>query len=385
MPNVLILGGRAPVALDHARRFARQGWSVTVGDSIPCRMTGWSRSVTSTVKLPSARFAPRAYIEALTRAIHSHRIDLVVPTCEEVFFLSRHRSSLPENVRIVVGEFGTMDTLHSKWRFLEAARDCGALVPESACVSTLEQAREWAGADAVVLKPEYSRFGVHVRLCPDGIPPDAKPFEVAGRWVVQRFCRGLELCSYSVVDQGRVLAHVTYRPTYRLKASSSFLFETVESPRISAFVESFARKMNYTGQLSFDWIEADNGDVQVLECNPRAISGVHLFGPDDALPAALAGSAAVCVTPGAAGPRMIAAVMLCAGGIQALRARRTGRWWRDLLRARDVIVSKGDALPLLGGLLDLASYAGLALRHRCSMRQAATSDTEWDGEPLDAL
>lgn len=385
MPNVLILGGRAPVALDHARRFARQGWSVTMGDSIPCRMSGWSRSVTSTVALPSARFAPRAYIEALGRTIHTHRIDLLVPTCEEVFFLSRYRSSLPGSVRIVVGEFDTMDTLHSKWRFLEAAQGCGAVVPESECVDTLVQAREWAGTDAVVLKPEYSRFGVHVRLCPEGIPPDAKPFEVPGRWVAQRFCRGLELCSYSVVDHGRLLAHVTYRPSYRLKASSSFLFEVHESPRIRAFVENFARKMDYTGQLSFDWIEADNGDAQVLECNPRAISGVHLFSPDDALPAALAGTADNCVTPGKTEPRMIAAVMLCAGGMQALRGRHLARWWRDLRRARDVIVTPGDALPFLGGLLDMASYTGLALRDRCSLRQAATCDTEWDGEPLDAL
>lgn len=385
MPNVLILGGRAPVALDHARRFAHQGWCVTMGDSIPCRMSGWSRSVTSTVALPSARFASRAYVEALGRAIHTYRIDLVVPTCEEVFFLSRYRSSLPEGVRIAVGEFDTMDALHSKWRFLEAAQGCGAVIPESECVDTLTQAREWAGTDAVALKPEYSRFGVHVRLYPEGIPHDAKPFEVPGRWVVQRFCRGLELCSYSVVDHGRVLAHVAYRPSYRLEASSSFLFEAHDSPRIHAFVENFARKMNYTGQLSFDWIEAGNGDVQVLECNPRAISGVHLFGPDDALPAALAGTAGTCVTPVTSGPRMIAAAMLCAGGVQALRARHVGRWWRDFRRARDVIVTPGDALPFLGGLLDMASYTGLALRNRCSLRQAATRDTEWDGEPLDAL
>jgi len=385
MPNVLILGGRAPVALDHARRFAHQGWTVTIGDSIPCRMSGWSRSVTSTVALPSARFAPRNYIEALCSVIRTHRIDLVVPTCEEVFFLSRYRSELPASVRIVVGQFDTMDVLHSKWQFLKAAQGCGAVVPESECVVTLEQARAWAGVDPVVLKPEYSRFGVHVRLYPAGIPHDAKPFEVPGRWVVQRFCHGLELCSYSVVDRGRVLAHVCYRPSYRLKASSSFLFEIHESSRIRVFVEKFARKMDYSGQLSFDWMASDSGDVQVLECNPRAISGVHLFGPDDALPAALAGTVDTCVTPSTTEPRMIAAVMLCAGGAQASRTHHLGRWWLDFRRARDVIVAPGDALPFVGGLLDIASYARLALRDRCSLRQAATCDIEWDGERLEAL
>jgi hypothetical protein len=385
MPDVLILGGRAPVALDHARRFAHQGWTVTIGDSVACRISGWSRAAARTVALPSARFAPRAYVEALCRVIRDRHIDLVVPTCEEAFFLSRYRSALPATVRVVVDAFETMQLLHSKWHFLEAAQGCGATVPESACVDTLEQARQWAGADAVVLKPEYSRFGVHVRLYPDGIPARAEPLGLAGRWVAQRYCHGRELCSYSVVDRGRLRAHVSYRPSYRLKASSSFLFEAHESPRIREFVERFASKMNYTGQLSFDWIESDQGELQVLECNPRAISGVHLFGPDDALPDALAGTAGGCATPSCSQPRMIAAVMLCAGGAQALRTRQLGRWWRDMRRAADVIVAPGDAMPLLGGVLDLASYARIAWRDRCSLRQAATCDTEWDGERLDAL
>lgn len=385
MSNVLILGGRAPVALDHARRFAHQGWKVWIGDSISCRMSGWSRSVTSTVRLPSARFAPRAYIDALNHVIQASQIDLIVPTCEEVFYLSRYRTLLPEAVRIVVGDFDTMDTLHSKWRFLDAAQGCGAVVPDSACVDTLEQARLWAATDPVVIKPEYSRFGVHVRLYPQGIPADAKPFEVPGRWIVQRFCRGRELCSYSVVDRGQVRAHVTYAPSYRLKASSSFFFETRPTPVIQAFVEAFARKMHYTGQLSFDWIEADNGDVQVLECNPRAISGVHLFAMEDALPGALSGIGTGCVAPSDAVPRMITAVMLGAGGIQALGSASSGNWWRDFRRARDVIVTSTDRMPLAGGLVDLGSYARLAWQGRCSLRQAATHDIEWDGEPLAAL
>jgi len=385
MPNVLILGGRAPAALDHARRFAHQGWTVTIGDSIPCRMSGWSRSVTSTVTLPSARFASRAYVDGLSHAIRTHRIDLVVPTCEEVFYLSRYRALLPESARVAVGVFDTMDTLHSKWRFLEAAQGCGAVVPESACVDTLEQARSWAGTDPVVLKPEYSRFGVHVRLHPNGIPADAKPFDVPGRWVVQRFCHGRELCSYSVIDRGRLLAHVTYRPSYRLQASSSFFFEACPSPAIQKFVDMFARKMDYTGQLSFDWIEADNGNAQVLECNPRAISGVHLFGLDDALPAALAGAATDCVVPANHAARMISAVMLVAGGAQALRDSRVGLWWQDFRRGVDVIAAPRDPLPFFGGLLDFGSYARLAVQNRCNLRQAATCDIEWDGDPLAAL
>lgn len=381
MRSVLILGARSPVALDHARRFAAQGWRVIVGDSVPCRISGWSRSVHACAPLPPARYALGAYAAALNETIQAHRIELVVPTCEEVFYLARCRAALPQGIRVVVEEFDKLAALHSKWRFLDIAKGCGVGVPDSYLVASIQEAREWAQGRPVAIKPEFSRFGVHVRLYPDGIPPDAKPFEVAAKWVVQSYCRGAELCSYSVVNQGTVQAHVTYRPLYRIRASSSYVFEPCRAKTIEAFIEAFARKTRYTGQLSFDWIESDG--YQVLECNPRAISGVHLFALQDALPSALAGESDVCVTPSAAGTRMIAAVMLAAGAWPSLRRRPLSRWWCDFRHASDVIAARGDRRPLLGGLLDLASYVRIAARQRCTVRQASTRDTEWDGEALE--
>jgi predicted ATP-grasp superfamily ATP-dependent carboligase len=385
MPRVLILGGRAPVALDLARRFARQGWSVVAGDSMSCRLTTWSHSVAVSVRLPSPRFSPQAFVDALRRVIDAHSIDLIVPTCEEVFYLSRYRDLLPSEVRVAVADFATLDRLHSKWTFLELARECGADAPASARVDSLEQARAWAGTDAVVIKPEYSRFGTHVRLYPQGIPADAKPLELSAAWVVQRFCRGRELCSYSVVDRGKVLAHVAYRPTYRLAGSASFWFEACDVPAIRQFVDTLAARLDYTGQIAFDWIQSEEGRVSVLECNPRAVSGVHLFKDDDDLPGALAGTVASCLSPVAGAASMLGSVMLSAGGAQALKKGLVARWWRDYRRARDVIAAPGDIAPWFGGLIDMGAFARVALRERCSLRQASTRDIEWDGQPMIAL
>jgi hypothetical protein len=383
MRNVLILGARSPVALDHARRFAAQGWRVVVGDSVPCRITSWSCAVHARVALPPARFALREYATALNRTIRAYQIELVVPTCEEVFYLSRCRASLPEAVRVAVDDFDKLAAVHSKSRFLDVAQGCGAIIPDSRLVSTVQEACEWADGRPVVVKPEFSRFGVHVRLYPEGMPADAPAFELPGHWVVQTYCRGNEVCSYSIVHDGNLRAHVAYRPLCRINASSSYVFEACDAPGIRAFVEAFARKLRFTGQLSFDWIESDAG-YHVLECNPRAVSGVHLFAPGDPLPAALSGDAGACVSPSAGDARMIAAVMVAAGFWPSLRQYSLREWWRDFRRARDVIAVQGDRLPLLGGLLDVASYARMAVQQHCSMRQASTRDTEWDGEELES-
>lgn len=382
MANVLILGGRAPVALDHARRFAHQGWTTYVADSVPCRLSGWSNAVAGTVLLAPPRTAPRAFIDDLTRAITRHRIDLVIPTCEEVFFLSRYRGYLTDAVRIAVDEFDKLQMLHSKWHFQTLARECGGNPPPSMAVNTVAEAREWAGNTPLVLKPEFSRFGVHVRIHPSGMLPDEPEFDLPGRWVAQHFRSGQELCSYSVADKGRLLAHCVYRPLHRLGRSSSFYFAYREALLIRQFVETLVARIGYTGQISFDWIESEDGIPSVIECNPRAISGVHLFSMDDALPAALAGCADACVVPSARQPRMLASVMLTAGLAHALRHRRIGGWLRDFGAASDVLAIGGDRLPALGALMDIASFGRMAIRHGCTLREAATRDIEWDGEEL---
>lgn len=384
MRNVLILGARSPVALDHARRFAAQGWHVIVADSVPCRITRWSRAVHVGETLPSARDDLRAYAQALNRIIAAHRVDLVLPTCEEVFYVARCRSLLPQDVRVLVAPFDTLAMLHSKWRFLDAARDCGIHVPDSALVGEIGEAHAWAAGRPVVIKPEFSRFGVHVRRYPGGMPDRAAPFATQQNWVVQTYCHGEELCSYSVVDHGRLLAHVTYRPVYRIGGSSGYVFQACEAPGIEAFVRAFAQKTACNGQLSFDWISAKPGHYTVLECNPRAVSGVHLFARDAPLPAALMGDVDGCVRPDPDALRMIGPVMLAAALTPSLRTASLRQWWRDLRSARDVIGVTGDRRSLVGGLADLVSYARLASRQRCSMREASTRDIEWDGELLES-
>lgn len=380
MPNVLILGGRAPVAADHARRFAAQGWTVHIGDSIPCRISGWSRAVKSTIALAAPRFAPGAFVAGLAAAIRSHAIDLVVPTCEEVFYLARYRHALPAACRILADDFDKLRTLHSKWDFIQLAGECGGNPPASAIVDNIGAARDWAGAAPVVLKPEFSRFGVHVRLYPDGIPANAPPLAHLGRWVVQHYRHGQELCSYSVAERGRLLAHAVYLPKYRLHRSSSYYFAHHASARIAAFAKRFVERHDFTGQIAFDWIDAGADNPAVIECNPRAISGVHLFAMSDALPAALMGSGSVPVTPSTPRARMIAPLMASAGLAQALAHGRLQEWRRDVAWADDVLGMPGDRLPLAGAAADMGSYLLLALRQRCTLREAATRDIEWDGE-----
>jgi hypothetical protein len=79
---------------------------------------------------------------------------------------------------------------------------------------------------------------------------------------------------------------------------------------------------------------------------------------------------------------MVRAVMLTAGLSDAFKRHDLRRWVHDYRSGLDVIGIARDRRPIGGALLDLASYARLALARRCNMREAATQDIEWDGEAL---
>jgi len=167
-----------------------------------------------------------------------------------------------------------------------------------------------------------------------------------------------------------------------LGRSSSYYFESVEEQRIEECVRALVERLGFTGQISFDWMRDADGRCRALECNPRATSGLHLFARTDAIPAALMGEHAELVRSTTRTPRMLAAVMATNGAFEGLRYRRWRQWQKDYSAARDVLSVPGDRGPLAGALLDVCAYARLALRARSTLREAATQDIEWDGQPI---
>ncbi|MDR1076596.1 MAG: ATP-grasp domain-containing protein [Xanthomonadaceae bacterium] len=380
MSEVLILGARAPVALELARRFLRAGWGVHVADSISCRGTAWSSAVSTVSTVASARFAPEAFVRDIGAIVNRRRIDLVLPTCEEVFALSRHRNMLPAQARVLANDFELLSALHSKWKFLELARSAMMRVPESARVGTIEEARDWAEGCPIILKPEYSRFGVHLRRYPEGIPRHADALGGPGAWIAQRLLTGEEVCSYSVASEGRLLMHAAYVPRYRLHGSSSYYFDPCACPALEDAVRRLVNGLKFSGQISFDWIVDADGIPHAIECNPRTTSGAHVFGTEEGLVAALCGEpATVAATERHA--RMIAPLMLVSGWRQAMGRQGIGQWSQDFRRATDILMEPGDRAPLLGGIIDLTMFGWIAAREGVALREASTHDLQWDGPP----
>lgn len=380
--RVLILGARAPACLEWARAFAAAGWQVTVADSLAQPLSRFSRAAEHFVRLPEPRSNPNAWVDALAAVITQQGIDLLLPTCEEVFYLAHGLERLRPLCRVLTCDFALLHRLHHKGDFAAMTAGWAVAAPatqvlhdRSALPALAEEAEKW------VLKPAYSRFASQTLVRPSAAQIAKLQPSAEVPWVAQRFVAGQEYCSFSVLLNGQLRAHSNYRPRYRVGRGSGIYFDSCAPAPIRAFVEQFGSATGYTGQVGFDFIEDTQGRFHVLECNPRATSGVHLFDDQRAQLVAALHEESTSPLLATEQPRMIALAMLLLAAPQRVFNRG---FWRDYADARDVIVQDGDSGPLHAQLLSLAEIIGRAVTRRCGLLAASTADIEWNGQPLQA-
>jgi len=382
-PVVLITGARAPAALDLARAFAAAGYAAHLADCAPCAMARWSRAPAGVHAYASPVARPEAFERDLRSLIDRLDPRLIVPACEEVFHLAALARRWAElKARLLAPDFEVLRTLHSKALFAQACAGHGLPTPQT---WTLEGPEDLAGlppARELVFKPDYSRFGVRTLVRPDPARLAELRPTPAARWVAQRYVEGTEVSFHAACRDGRLTAFAAYGSTWRERGGASYVFEAMPG-RISAqlrdLAASLAAALVGQGQFACDVILDAEGRAWLLECNPRATSGVHLFDRDPALARALAGDGpAVEAAP--TSPRYLAPAYWLFGLPAALRQGRLGDWRRGLRAGRDVIGAPGDRWPLAGALIDSLGFAGRALMAGQSLAAAMTADIEWNGD-----
>ena len=396
--NILLTSGRAPATLELARRFHKSGYRVYVADSVSYSVSRFSQAVAKHIMLPSPRVNDDLYLDALSKIVRRYGIDLLVPTCEELFYIARKLHSLDFPCQILVDKFDKLDRLHDKYRFMELAESCGFRTPHTRKAETREELAQilsgWEKRGAVVIKPVYSRFGAHVAVLSDR--RSDIPFARIENppWVVQQYVDGDQYCTYSVCHDGKILAHVTYTTPYTLAPYPSYrgvyrgpgvYFISARDEEIEQWVQRFVTLTQFTGQIAFDFVRQRDGALFPIECNPRLTSGIHLFPNEATLCRAFTSAHHQTITVPAGTRRMVA------HGVWLLSLSHL-RSWRDLctfvtdwLGARDVIFSWHDPLPFFHGFW-ITFYLGLkSWKRRTYFADTVTHDISWNGNACDSL
>jgi hypothetical protein len=418
MTTVLLTGSRAPATLDLARRFAESGATVIVADSQPT-ISSSSNAVTKAYRVPSPRFDPVQFVDAVAGIVARHGVDLVVPTCEETFWLASGVAARPNRAGwgrlaevLFAPPIGVLRRLHDKAEFVDLLGELGIPHPLTEVIDSRIAWRRRArralpSTPRLVLKPAFSRFGTRTRVIEPGEAlPDPGRVTPVERWLLQQHVDGQEFCTYAVAVQGRLTAFVAYRPVWRAgrggTTGAGVAFEQLEPSRSEvvracAIAARLAAALRLTGQFGLDLIHrpcTPSEPVVVLECNPRATSGIHLFTAADALPAAFAlpqpddlatGDALAAgenLAATASSPHARLALPHVLYAFPGMTGPEAVRRFLGQLRAPDALRPPGDRLPIASLLRSLRVQAAGARTTRSDLLSASTHDLEWNGEPF---
>ncbi len=383
--KVLITGARAAAALDVARDFAADGWEVHLADCLTARVARWSRVPARHHYYPPPRQQGAAFRARIADLVEEHDFALVVPTCEEVFHLAAPSLHQQLGVRLFAPNLAMLRRLHDKRAFAGACNDWGLSAPETHSIESRGDlapfqaaSREW------VFKPQFSRFGDCALIAPNAAelshiePSPMRP------WIAQRCIRGEEVCFHAIAYHGRLTGFAAYRSDWRLGGGARYAFEPLVQRRhlcLHDIAAQLALRGGLHGQFACD-VMFDALDIPyLLECNPRATSGVHLLSGNGALAQAISQGTPM---PKATGSRAYLAPAMWLFGLPlALRKRRLAEWRALLATGTDAISRVGDRTPIAGALVDAARFFATGLRHGISTNAATTFDIEWNGEEME--
>ena len=270
-------------AMQLARSFYAAGHDVILVETHKYWLTGhrFSQAVAAFHTVPAPEKDPEGYCQALVAIAQREKADVFVPVASPVasYYDSLAKKALGRFCETVHFDPKETAMLDDKYAFCKQARDLGLSAPEVHRFTSPQQVLdfEFVGDRRYILKsiPYDSVRRLDLTRLPfEGMEDYVRTLPISPEkpWVMQEFIRGREFCTHSTVRKGKIRLHCC-------SESSPFQvnYAQVEHPEIFAWVEKFAGKLKLTGQLSFDFIQAEDGTVYPIECNPRTHSAITMF------------------------------------------------------------------------------------------------------------
>ena len=263
--NILITGARFFTALDLARSLHMAGHEVFVADSHKIHLCALSKCITKSFTIPSPRFAFEDFQKKLKEIIIDYQIDMVIPIFEETLYLAKAKPNLPINCEVFCSPLAVLDKLHNKWLFYNLQKNLDIKTIPTKLIQSEEDLKKIDISKDYILKLCYSRGCFFVQKLSKDKPLPSLKIDPDNPYIAQQWVDGKKYCSYSVCRDGKVTAHALYSNETE-DASYCLNFESLENKKIFQWVKDFAKTMHLTGQFSFDFIEAADGSLYVIEC-----------------------------------------------------------------------------------------------------------------------
>ncbi len=383
--NILITGGRFFTALELARSFYRVGHKVFIADSMKRNITSFSNSIEKSFTISSPRFAFKKFTEDLKGIINDCRIDAIIPVFEETLYLAKAKDILQKegeissHVEFFCPNLPLLEQLHDKWQFVLLMQKFQLQVPPSKLVLT------GCDLDAIdlprpyVLKPCFSRGSFGVKKITEKMSLPKISIQSNNPWVAQAWIEGKKYCSYSICRSGNIQAHVVY-PNEIVGSGYCLNFQPAEHKEIFEWVKKIVKATDYTGQISFDFIQQEDGSLFALECNPRSTSGLHLLALHPHLASFFFEDNPIPFQMIKGKGKQLSFGMLCYGWRSGEKKLSFFRFVKRYFSCSDVVFSIRDIKPFFFQLIAYWDFFLQSIKNKLSLPMTYVHDLIWDND-----
>lgn len=282
--NILLTGGKMTKSLQLARSFHRAGHRVFMVETHKYWLSGhqFSNAVSNFFTVPAPEKDAEGYCQGLLDIVKREKIDVFIPVSSPVasYYDSLAKPILSPHCEVFHFDPEMTKTLDDKFSLCEQARILGLTAPKAFFINSPEEILNFDFAkeqNPYILKSivydSVTRLDM-TKLPFTGMEDYVKnlPISKERPWVMQEFIKGQEYCTHSTVRDGEIRLHCCSK-------SSPFQvnYEQVDNPEILQWVQKFVRDLNLTGQISFDFIQTEDGKVYPIECNPRTHTAITMF------------------------------------------------------------------------------------------------------------
>lgn len=237
----------------------------------------FSRYVRRWHRCPSYSRSPEQYLAFLLDLVRRERYDVLLPTHEQAFLVSRFRDEISPHVRLAVPDFASMQRTQSKVEFTRLLEELQLPHPRTNVLTNLEEL-ERAWEFPCFLKLAHGTAGNGVRMVHNQseLLAAAREFYARGaiddrtEFMVQAPAVGEQCNVCAVFDHGRIVGAHCAKLTIIGRGGGNLGREGVHHPQV---IDDMARMGSYLGWHGAMFVEyffdSSTGSREYYECNPR--------------------------------------------------------------------------------------------------------------------
>jgi hypothetical protein len=256
----------------------RTGLQIDVCDPNPLFSLGrYSRFVRRVYRCPSFTADPEGYLRFLIGRLSAEHYDVLLPTHDQVFLLSRFRKVLERFVGLPVPDFADLERLQSKAEFLRVLDELGIPHPPTRLLRTRQDLVQ-AITNTSYIKLPYSTAGCGVWL----VRTPGEAAQVADNLanmgllagdtevLVQEPAQGVLSVVQSVFQDGRLLSAHCYQARALGVGGSARARVGAKHPIVLDHLAVLGAHLRWHGALSLDYIwDQQTGRPSYIDANPR--------------------------------------------------------------------------------------------------------------------